>query len=97
MDQPGDGRKILTVSPHIPESQYVRDVVLLEARIGALVSKTTLGGESPRRCGEFEIVEMNSLGGPAGQRERRGGVVEDGCGDRTVRLRTARSPTSPDV
>jgi hypothetical protein len=49
--------------PDIDRRHYVRDVALLEARTGALVRKATLSGESPRRCQEFEIVKMTSLGG----------------------------------
>jgi hypothetical protein len=49
--------------PDIDRSQSMRDLVLLEARTGAVVSKTIVSGKSPRRCQELETVKMTSLGG----------------------------------
>ena len=49
--------------PDILRYQNMRELRLLDARTGALVSQTVVGGKPPRRCQELETVKMTSLGG----------------------------------
>jgi hypothetical protein len=49
--------------PDLDRNQYVRDVVLYQARTGVPIRKSIVSGKSPRSCQEYEIVKMTTLTG----------------------------------